>query len=98
MQNIALAFATAKAGSSMPARMAMIAITTSSSINVKPRMQAPGGLLVAWSLDIRGFFLCPKLCHGLVSKRNILAAAKYPERPNVSQRPGGVQRDLAHVY
>ena len=34
---VALAFALARAGSSMPARIAMMAITTSSSISVKPR-------------------------------------------------------------
>jgi hypothetical protein len=33
----ALTFAFDKAGSSMPARMAMMAMTTSSSISVKPR-------------------------------------------------------------
>ena len=33
-------FALAKAGSNNPARMAMIAITTSNSINVKPRLKS----------------------------------------------------------
>ena len=46
----ALAFALAKAGRSNPARMAMIAMTTSSSISVKPKPRFRQRLFIIFSI------------------------------------------------
>jgi hypothetical protein len=46
----ACAFPLLKAGNSMPARIAMMAITTRSSINVNPRGRDSGILIGAWVL------------------------------------------------